>query len=371
MKLKITIAEIIIIQLSAFWISEYRDFRTLFTGITSSVYILFGNIFCAAIYMVTENNLWALAGQVLIHGALMGVLNWKIRPYYMMDMKQKGWFWKGLWLIPSLYYGIIYFLVVWPQNIRTSPENLGAVVLVLLQIVLSYGIILRMFAQKRMDYELRCSNKFLENYAERIRHEADIIQAKEGETAMLRHDMRHYARLLEVYLANGETEKIYELTDQVNQRLDATVSKRYCENISVNGVLGFCEDLARKKQVRFLAEVEIPKQVDVNEIELAAVISNLLENGIAAAAQVQKKEERYVKVCSHCVRKQIIIEVSNSFAGEREISAKTGLPISRNGEGHGYGMMSVQAFARKNNAVFDYSVEKNVFQVRILAKQAN
>ena len=38
------ILEIIIVQLTAVWLSSYRDMRSVFTGITASTYVLPGNI---------------------------------------------------------------------------------------------------------------------------------------------------------------------------------------------------------------------------------------------------------------------------------------------------------------------------------------
>ena len=68
------------------------------------------------------------------------------------------------------------------------------------------------------------------------------------------------------------------------------------------------------------------------------------------------------------VKEQLVLEIQNTFDGKCKFSHITGLPLSRKGEDHGYGLRSVKAYAGKNHAIFQYSVENGMFCVRLLAK---
>ncbi len=59
-----------------------------------------------------------------------------------------------------------------------------------------------------------------------------------------------------------------------------------------------------------------------------------------------------------------------TYAGEITISPQTGLPQTTQGEKHGFGLQSVQAFCERYKAVFHYTTEADhVFRVTLLTDQ--
>ena len=74
-----TIAQIIVVQLAGLLISEKRDSRTLFIGLSASNYAIIGSIIAPILYISTDSVLLALAGNLLANIILLLVLYFNIR----------------------------------------------------------------------------------------------------------------------------------------------------------------------------------------------------------------------------------------------------------------------------------------------------
>lgn len=365
--LTVTVVQIILVQATAYMLCCYRDFRALFTGISSATYVLPGNIISTVAVIYMKNNLTALFVQVFCHVIIMIPLL-MMRWNYLKEMENPLGSWGKLCMIPTLFYLVMYTLACWPSNLYERRENWLAAYLFLLLMGFTYILIIKLISQEHIDRELERSNEFFETYASGLRREADILRNSEEKIKVLRHDSRHFYQMIGIYLEKGEIKKIKELLDQMDTELQSLASKRFCDNITINGILSAFEEKAKKETIVFMCEADVPKELKTaNEFELATVIANLLENALYAASKVEKKEEKKVKIRIFPVKEQLVLEIMNTFDGKCKISNVTGLPLSERGEEHGYGMRSVKAYANKHHAIFRYSIEDGLFCVRLLA----
>lgn len=362
-----TILSIIIVQGTNLLLSYYRDFRALFIGITAVAYILVGNIVSLIIWMYNPNYFYTLLIQSTINILLLifTTLFFKKRYNFELENHKKGWC--SLCLIPSLFYTTVYSLVVWPGDIKNTPKNSLAIIFSLSITIVSYIILGKLFYQQRKNDILERNNEFLETYSSSLRREIELTRTAEEKYAILRHDIRHTNNLIISYLKANQIDQIYELLDEVNHTLDETKPKIYCENVVLNSIISSSILKAKENQIDFNITVDVPKNLDkINEFELATVLSNLLENAINATIKLPIHESKiWLKL--YPIKNQLLLDISNTFNGNCKISPITGLPISKNGAGHGYGLRSVKAYAKKWDAVFEYSIEANtIFKVKIL-----
>lgn len=271
-------------------------------------------------------------------------------------------------MIPAMFYTVVYTLSMWPANVYRHPENLLGVCCVLALMVFSYTMIIQLLEKQQQDHDLKRSVEYLENYAACLKNEADAILEKEMEAAILRHDLKHYSILISTYLEEGRMQEIRLVLKELNEHINATKFIRYCENLAVNGILSHCAKRAAKQRIQFTVNTEIPQKMKINEFEFATVVSNLLENAIHAASQIEEGKLRFVKISSYGVNGQLVLAVSNGSLKKPKIRKSTGLPISDSGESHGYGMRSVCAFVEKNGAAFDFSWDENIFSVKMIVR---
>lgn len=228
----------------------------------------------------------------------------------------------------------------------------------------------------------------LEKYTGLMKHEMDLVQEKSKlesdaylmeiaaknmkerlqltETAVqkdrvMRHDRRHFEALLYQLLEEGNIE---EAKKYLLERL-ATEPKpvmRYCENTTVNAAISHYMTCTKAEKIPMTVSANIPGELSVDELELAIVISNLLENAVHACLKVPETE-RYVKLTAK-YKNQLLLEIENSCNGKAALD-EDGYPFSRE-ENHGIGTRSVLAFVNKTDSEICYFADETRFRVRMI-----
>lgn len=359
------VVEIVIVQGTAFLLSQYRDFRTLFTGISAAAYVLPGNMACELLFGYSQNLPLAIGVQTGIHIGIILYFTLTVRKSYLEDMTQPGIGWALLCLIPALFYAMVFSLNSMPGH---TPETLLAPMSILTALlVVAYTAVIKIFSRNRKMRELQRDNDLLESYTERVRREVRDYQEVERKNAVIRHDQRHYATMIAGYLDAGEYEKIRELLMEANDRIDRSTPLRFCANASVNAVLAVYWGACEKEGVVFSIEASVPAEIEAfDEFEFGTVVANLLDNALDAVEAIPEPEKRKIHLRIYRVKEQGVLEVSNSFRKRPVLDQETGMPVSSRGEEHGVGSRSVCSFVDRVGAWIDYSIEGDLFFVRIV-----
>ena len=369
MRLMYQIMLIVLVQGTALLMSKYRDFRALFVGISASAFVLGGDMVWNLTLMYSGNVYLAFAVQIAVHCFSMALMIHTVRDALLEEQTEKDTPWLLYSSAPALYYLLAYTVVFQNENSFDHIDvNPLAVVYMILLLLVSLIALAKLLEGKRRDRELADDNAMLKHFAESMKHEAETVRQKDESFAVFRHDMRHYNQMLSTYIDQDDKEGARNLLRMAEDTVDSAVTVHYCSNVAVNSVLAASAARAVNLHVKYECLADVPGHLNkVNEYELAAVIANLSENAITAASDPEiKDEERIVKIVIQPVKAQLAISVSNPYDKEPVIDKTTDLPKSEHGEGHGYGMRSVQRFAVKNNSIFRYSAENHVFEVNLL-----
>lgn len=365
----LTVLEIIIVQATAYILCRYRDGRALFVGICSAAYVLVGNMAAFLFLLNSYSPIAAIAVQIVINTCFLALFVICCRRTHMSVIQYSNVGWWQLCFLPALLYVVVYALTIWPSDIYQTPENGLAVFLMQFLVGASYGLIIKLFYYRRKEAEQECGMQALNIQAESLKREMELLKEKNAQTAVWRHDMRHIFALINSYLAAGDTERIKELLKKESDYLDTLAVRRYCSNITINGVLTSCEAKAEEQGVSLDCMVCVPEQFEhINEFEFATILWNLLENAIHAASEADMSDGRWVKLSLRPVKGQLFLEIVNTCNGEMILSPDTGFPKSERGGSHGYGLRSVQAYAEKYQALFQYTLKGKQFHVVFLVR---
>lgn len=367
----VMLVQIVLVQMTTLMIFAHRDFRALFTGFTSSVLVLFGNSLCAMVYVHMQSYVSGFVVQIIVHSLIFIILFFGVRKAYLWDLENIKKSWGVLCLIPALFYCVIVSLIAWPKSIFQEGKNELSIILILILMIAVYVIIFYVFHQNSYEQKLNHDIELLQNHAKNLGDELQLLQEKDEEMAIIRHDLHHYINLMRIYMESGEKEKLQKMLMIFPQKLEQAAPERCCENVAINGIVRKWKKRAQKNQITFTYYLDVPSNLrqDSFEIEFVAMVSNLLENAVlAAAAIVDDDRERFVSIRITRSKGKMILEVINSFSGEYQMDNDGRFLISGRGGEHGYGLRSVMSFAKKWNAIFDYSIEDNEFVVRLLTQ---
>ncbi len=364
----VTVFQILLTQFTGLFISKKRDSRVLFMGLSASNYVIAGSIMATILHIWTGSTLISMIGSVVVHVVILLILYFRIREIgirYQDRESMKGW-WE-LCLIPVFFYCGFSCLVFFPYTLDDNPQNTLAAILFLLTMFISYVVVLRYLESESKRAGIYWKNVFFESYIKGLEGQYYLLERAERNLKILRHDMRHYSGLIASLLDQGEYEEIRNLTEHIKTVTDENKVTKYCDNLITNSILSHMMDRARTAGVDVQMEAVVPKELPFNDYEFASVVANLLENAIRCVEKFEHKE-KCVKAGIRCEEDRVLVHVQNEYEQEIVLDEQTGLPRSRQRDGHGLGMQGVQAFSNKIGGNLGCYCEDNIFHIMLFAK---
>ncbi len=364
-KLIVTIGNILTLQLTAVFLSKRKNSYAVFIGFSSSIFVLAGNIAACAALLVFRNLAAALAVCTLVNAAVFLCMNFLIKEICTNLLSREITIW--MCIIPAMCYTTFYLMLYFPVSFENQPEIMFSAGTLLVTVVVLYVLLIQYIYVKSNEKSLLWRNKELHAYIKGIVVQTDSMNAAVQDFRVMRHDMRHKDHLLMELLRDKKYSEAELMLQKDMEYLDRTHLTIYCENTVLNSLLCGLTKNAENQGVRLQISCSVPNHHRIDDYDLAIVTANLLENAIQGV-QKRNPAERIVHFKLKAKsREHFFMEIKNPCQPPVKFSKKTGLPVSVQGEGHGYGMMSVHEFVEKYHAHFDCYIENQTFIVRILA----
>lgn len=264
-------------------------------------------------------------------------------------------------MLPAIYYVFDY-----ATNVYTEILHSGSVVavefLAFALCIFYLAFLLVYFRQYEEGEEAKSRTWMLQTQMEQSARELAALKRSERELALLRHDMRHYLTSVSTYIGMGEDQKAQELIADVVAAADRTRPERCCNNEVVNMVVSSFSQKAKETGVELRAEVAVPAELPVADVDLFALLSNALENAVAAAAKAGEGD-RVVDLGLRLRDGKLLVSVSNGF-GKRPVLVD-GMPQASR-EGHGLGTRSIRYIAERAGGNCQFSLQGDRFVLRIV-----
>lgn len=268
-----------------------------------------------------------------------------------------------LCLLPLTYNIANYWLGMYNFAASMSAEVYSLRILIFIITLTAYVLILDIAKSAREKEALQEVKMALSLLLESANYQLSAMQTTQEQAAVYRHDMRHHLALIGGYLTDGDSQKAEEYVRLAQEDIDVITPNRYCGNNTVNLILSSFAAKAKNYGVGFSVDVQLPQSLSFSETELCALLSNALENAIAAAAQVDDEKFRNVRISCHTHKGNLLIFIENSFT--EKVTMENGLPQSHR-EGHGLGAKSIAMIAEKHSGYCSFEAKDEIFTLRIV-----
>lgn len=273
--------------------------------------------------------------------------------------------WYVFWIIPLLFIGLNLFMVPkYKGTLYTGRILQGYIVisLVLLAVLaLFYTMFLLMAISLNRNARLQQENHFLSLQKQRY----DTLLAAIEEARHARHDLRHHFVQLSSLAEQGDLEKIRQYLENATNKIP-DLDMHFCENRAADSVIGYYCALAKRENIPFHAQTDLPAKITADEIDMCLVLSNLLENALEASLKTSAAK-RSIKVSAYLHSPHLLlIQVSNPFDGE--IHEKNHVFQSSKRHGNGVGIQSVRRIAEKNGGASTFTYEDGIFSAKIMLR---
>lgn len=259
---------------------------------------------------------------------------------------------------------LVYYIFDYATNVYTTLFHSGSVVTVEFLAFALCAFYLMFLAVYLREYEAK-------EIAERERwmlatrdsaaiKELEAWRQSGRELSVLRHDMRHYLRGLAALIEEGHTDEALERIDALCETNDRTAVRRYCANETVNIALSSLSADINAHGITADLRAAVPETVHVGDVDLFSVVSNALDNAIAAASAAPEGK-RFVDLDLRYEDGHLLLLVSNTFG--RAPHMVDGMPVAQH-TGHGFGTKSIMLAVERMNGNCQFRINGDRFELR-------
>lgn len=268
----------------------------------------------------------------------------------------KGW---GLLSLMPVSFSILFVLIgIYPVHYIKNPVNILYLAVGATAMVIMYFIV---FQCLLLQYRLQITSRDRDLLALQIgsiKKDAQNALSTKEDLRILKHDLRHYASIIEADLKTGSIEQAVATLHTFQSAISDAETKCYCTDPLINSILSSYMETAKAEGIAASVTFTAPPSDKIDATAFAVALANALENALSAC----KKEpgRRRIVLKSRIFNGQYLLELSNTCTQKVTFNAE-GLPVSEQGDGHGFGVRSILAFARRQNITLHFYLENDCF----------
>lgn len=178
-----------------------------------------------------------------------------------------------------------------------------------------------------------------------------------------RHDYHNHIQALQASMALGKYEEVNEYLHQLNDDLTQVDTTVKTGRVMVDAILNGKLNIAAQHEIAVNVKAKIPENTLVSDVDLCAIIGNLLDNAIEENKRLPK-EDRFLRIYIGQKNTQFYLAFTNAAGKKRE--KRKNLFASAKGEQHGMGLMRVESLVKKYGGLFSADSEDGGFTAELL-----
>jgi len=191
------------------------------------------------------------------------------------------------------------------------------------------------------------------------------ISRSQQETRKIRHELKNQFILIQALAQKGDCEGIIEVMKQLHQEADGFIRCK-TGNLAVDAVINYKVASALQDGIRFELNLNIPTQFDTNDIKLCGLLGNAIDNAVEACRRIPR-EKRWIQVSMAVQKKNLFIEIRNSYDGTLRKDLK-GRLLTRKEQAvnHGFGLSIMEELLRNNYGTMETVWDEKEFCLRMI-----
>ena len=277
-----------------------------------------------------------------------------------VSIQTSGREWNYLWLIPTTFY-LIWYYIIYGNSTLTSleialiPKNAIVFLFINAGAILVYYLVSRLILDQNRILNLQQQNHRLQ--LQTLQYEK--LQERINDARRASHDMHHHLAIIQDYLNAHNYSGLELYLDQYKKKLPDNTPISFCENNAANVVLHYYAQEAKQHSIAYSAYVNIPENCGIDSSDLVVLLGNLLENALDACKTCTDPKKQIVIRATNDEH-SLCITVDNSFTDKIRKSPDDNFFSSKH-TGIGLGTLSVKTIVSKYNGVCRFDWKDNIF----------
>lgn len=256
------------------------------------------------------------------------------KPYReLQESVAKGW---GLFAgMTALYYLLFAVTANFPVIITKRPQELPAFLLIMALMPMTYATILASMYRQLLLFRRHQSERMLREQKNTLEMRLENQQC----IRKIKHDMKSYTATLSGLLAAGKAEEAKDYLRDMEQEMDSGWGQ-FSQNPYINATVAYYD--------RKLEELHAKRRIDIRtgeealpHMELCRILANGMENACDELS-ILAQEKREMSVHMQYNRDRLLIRIKNRCREGRYVEQGKLPETDKEGQGHGYGLSSMQ-----------------------------
>lgn len=182
-----------------------------------------------------------------------------------------------------------------------------------------------------------------------------------------RHDYRNHIQTMKAYASVKDWEAIKNYLDLLDEDLLTVDTVIKTGNLMADAILNSKISLAKSKNIKVIADANIPVKLNFSEIDLCCIIGNLFDNAIEANLKLPE-DKRIIRVYMDMKNTQLYISFTN-FTSTKKMKKQNGLFKSTKGDKNGFGLVRIDTIVKRLEGYISRNSEDGAFTTEILLPQ--
>ncbi len=191
---------------------------------------------------------------------------------------------------------------------------------------------------------------------------AEEIKKMQMQSRLLKHDMKNHSLVILSYLDEGRVEEAKEYTSKILDNLNKMYTYINVGNSIMNYIINHKLSKAKEQGIEIKAQIENLAFAYMNSVDFSSLLNNLLDNAMEAA--ICSKEKKMEVIISNQKGFDSILVKNSIDASVLENNPK--LQSTKDGEGHGFGMVQIRKITEKYKGMIDIYEEKDFFVINVV-----
>lgn len=183
---------------------------------------------------------------------------------------------------------------------------------------------------------------------------------------ILRHEVKNQYAYIKLLLENHDYERAEEFFGEMSMRANPTFLHVNSGNRLIDDIVNLELSRATAAGVDVDSRIAVPVELPYEEIDLAGLLMNLLDNAIEACADLAPGE-KCIRLGILAAQGSLIVSVSNPATCAPQMGEDGHLRTTKaDADLHGYGTGIVRKIAEKYDGIADFSFDAGTFTAKVM-----
>ena len=147
-----------------------------------------------------------------------------------------------------------------------------------------------------------------------------------GQMRGWRHDYHNQIQAMKAYIALGRPDELSAYLDELDADLASVDPIIKTGNLMLDAILNSKLSLAAAKGIGVNAKASAPAGLKISDVDICAIIGNLLDNAIEACEKIPEAPQRFIRVYVGQFKGHFYISVTNSTRARPTIGKRPSAP---------------------------------------------